>query len=69
MLEFFSGASSIPQGGFDITPSILFNNTTKYPMASTCALELTLPTCHESYDAFEVHVSYGFLNHGGFGLY
>ena len=69
MLQFFSGAISIPPTGFDVTPTITFDEATMYPMASTCAIQLILPTRHKSYKVFEEYLQYGILNNGGFGLY
>lgn len=69
MLQFISGATSIPQTGFDFKPSITFDDTIIYPMASTCALQLTLPLRHAAQEVFEEKMVYGILFNGGFGLY
>lgn len=70
ILNFFSGANEVPPQGFPFTPRITFNSDNIYPTASTCAVELTLPTkYHLDYQCFKNALDYGFLNHGGFGLF
>lgn len=69
VLQFLSEAISIPPKGFDVTPTITFDETTMYPMAATCIIQLMLPTCHKSYKVFEEYLLYGILNNGGFGMY
>ena len=39
ILNFFSGCEYPPPMGFDTTPSIHFNTTFDFPLASTCAIE------------------------------
>ena len=40
-----------------------------FPNASTCALQLTLPTkYHNNEELFKEKMIYGMVNHGGFGL-
>lgn len=63
----FTGADSIPPLGLD-DASLNFNESNSYPTASTCALELTLPTKHRSYDEFKQHLDVAFTMHGGFSL-
>ena len=68
-LIFFSGASRIPPIGFDRECTLSFNPSSVYPTASTCALELTLPTMyHDDYIHFKDKMLYAFANNGGFGL-
>lgn len=62
-----TGADSIPPLGLDHA-SLNFNESNAYPTASTCALELTLPTKHWTYDEFMQHFDVAFTMHGGFGL-
>ena len=38
------------------------------PTASTCALQLTLPTCYPEYVAFKRALDTAFTMHGGFGM-
>ncbi len=69
VLNFFSGADDIPPGGFPLPPAINFNSRNIYPTASTCAVELTLPTqYHDDYDLFKEKLDTAFTCHGGFGL-
>ena len=65
----FTGADTIPPLGFPHPPTLYFSPENPYPTASTCAIQLTLPTKHESYDSFKKAMSYGLLNHGGFALH
>ena len=69
ILSFFTGAEYPPPQGFDESPSIRFNPTSEFPLASTCALELTLPTkFYDEPKLFKERMVYGIQNHGGFGL-
>ena len=69
ILSFFSGASNVPPLGFDISPSLLFDHEAVYPTASTCALQLTLPTRYsDDYNQFKSKMTQAFTCHGGFGL-
>jgi hypothetical protein len=68
IFSFFTGANSIPPTGYDVTPIMYFNPTSLYPTASTCALQLTIPTCHSGYDSFKQAMDVAFRMHGGFGL-
>jgi len=50
-------------------PSVQFSSYIEYPTASTCALEITLPTkYHDSPKDFNAKMIYALKNHGGFGL-
>lgn len=59
--------SVIPPLGLDHA-SLNFNESNAYPTASTCALELTLPTKHWTYNEFMQHFDVAFTMNGGFGL-
>ena len=67
IVAFFTGADAVPPLGY---PSVTlnFNDENIYPTASTCAIVLTLPTKHQTYDVFKQHMMIGFSMHGGFGL-
>lgn len=68
IFSFFTGAAYPPPLGFDTDPSVRFSNG-EYPTASTCIVELTLPTKHyDSPEEFRTRMIYGFKNHGGFGV-
>ena len=68
-LVFFTGSSTIPPLGFKKQPKIVFleDHSRVLPTASTCSLELRLPTCHVGYYDFKTNVKKAFQNHGGFG--
>ena len=69
VLSFFTGAERPPPMGFDEEAGIWFSPTATFPTASTCALELTLPTkYHDNADMFHEKMLYGLQNHGGFGM-
>ena len=64
MLAFFTGAERIPVLGFDYPPCVRFSATTIFPTASTCALELTLPTRYFNQpELFKEKITYAMLNH------
>ena len=67
VLIFFSGAESVPPTGFpDQPPSLCFIEG-PLPTASTCALELGVPTVHKSYLEFKKAMIIGMMGHSGFG--
>ena len=68
VMSFFSGADDIPPMGYPRDPELNFNPSSRYPTASTCALQLTLPTCYDQYDQFKGALDVAFKMHGGFGL-
>lgn len=73
VLAFFTGADEIPPLGYDVPiqgPCLSFNHSAVYPTASTCAIELTLPTKYfqEPYHVFREVMYTAMLCHGGFGL-
>ena len=69
VLQFFSGASAIPPMGFDIRPTITFDDKCVFPTSSTCALQMTLPLQYYlSQELFEQKMVYAILNNGGFGM-
>ena len=67
ILAFFTGADCIPPLRY-ATATLTFNPTNPYPTASTCAIQLTLPTKYESFQDFKEHMDTTFKMHGGFGL-
>ena len=66
---FFSGASRVPPGGFDVVnpPFLSFDHASVYPRASTCALHLILPVKHQKYEDFKRIMEEGLTQNGGFG--
>ena len=67
VLAFFTGADSIPPLGYK-SAILHFNPNNHYPTASTCAIQLTLPTKYQSYQEFKKQMDVAFCMHGGFGL-
>ena len=67
-MKFFSGAEVVPPMGYPHDPEINFNPESPYPTSSTCALQLTLPTCYSEYGPFRRALDTAFTMHGGFGL-
>lgn len=67
VLSLFTGAENIPPEGYSCVV-LNFHNQNHYPIASTCAVELTLPTKHSQYDNFKKQLDTAFTMHGGFGL-
>jgi len=66
-LRFFTGSERIPPEGFSEC-TLCFNAKNKYPMSSTCGLNLTLPTKYvDNYEEFKRNMIYGFKHNGGFG--
>ena len=72
MLIFFTGAKDIPPTGYDVVdgPTLSFDHHDPLPKASTCAIELTLPTKYydDSYSTFKKMMDMAMTCHGGFGL-
>ncbi|XP_026059142.1 G2/M phase-specific E3 ubiquitin-protein ligase isoform X2 [Carassius auratus] len=69
VLEFTSGASTVPPLGFPHRPQIQFlhEGNRIFPEANTCILVLRLPL-HSSYEAFKQHMIEGILQAPTFGL-
>lgn len=70
---FFSGAEEVPPMGYGpfSTPCLKFDlGEAPYPRASTCAIELTLPTKYHQgpYSLFKEAMDIAMLCHGGFGV-
>ena len=51
-----------------MNPTLKFSDKNLYPTASTCVMELTLPSVHPDFGAFKAHLNVAFKQHGGFGL-
>ena len=68
ILSFYSGANDIPPLGFPHEAELNFNPIAVYPTASTCAIQLTLPTKYRHFDEFKNRLDQPFTMHGGFGL-
>lgn len=70
MLFFFTGSEDVPSTGYDVPPSLMFNHTENpFPTASTCAVQLILPTINsDNQTLFCDKVTYALTNHGGYGV-
>ena len=69
VLSFCTGSEYPPPLGFDNPITVRFDSSTNWPLASTCALQPTLPTkFYDNFEKFRDNVVFGLLNHGGFGL-
>lgn len=66
IMSFFTGSDHIPPLGLP-DGTLSFNPENAYPTASTCAIELTLPT-KLSREDFRKNLTTAFTMHGGFGL-
>ena len=67
VLAFFTGANTIPPLGYK-SSTLNFNANNHYPTASTCAIQLTLPSKYQEYEEFKKQMDTAFSVHGGFGL-
>ncbi|XP_065885486.1 E3 ubiquitin-protein ligase Itchy homolog isoform X2 [Dysidea avara] len=66
-LRFFTGSERIPPEGF-AECTLYFNANNKYPTASTCGSNLTLPTKYvDKYEEFKRNMIYGFKHNRGYG--
>ena len=65
VLIFFTGMDKIP---LPMNPTLKFSDQNLYPTASTCVMELTLPSVHSDHGTFKEHLNVAFMQHGGFGL-
>lgn len=69
LLSFCTGSKYPPPLGFGQPITIRFDGNTDWPLASTCALQLTLPSkFHNNCSKFKDNIAFALLNHGGFGL-
>ncbi len=68
LMIFFTGAEEIPPMGYLYEPELNFSPISPYPTSSTCALQLTLPTCYVEYGPFRDAMDTALLTNGGFGL-
>ncbi|XP_035982736.1 G2/M phase-specific E3 ubiquitin-protein ligase [Fundulus heteroclitus] len=66
VLMFATGVPSIPPAGMDPQPRLQYINTSKFPMANTCANTLKLPLL-DSYITFKHNMNFGIKNSRGFG--
>ena len=74
ILVFFTGSSSIPPHGFgkknSCTVTFISDGKTSLPTASTCNMELRLPTSHgEDYFSFKQSMILALKGNDGFGQF
>ncbi len=70
ILVFFSGTDRVPPLGFDVHPSVtfLYDKKLKFATASTCSLQLRLPTCQvDNYSKFKEDMILSLKGNDGFG--
>lgn len=72
VLEFASGASSVPPLGFPHQPQIEFlheegQEARIFPEANTCLIVLRLPI-HKTYESFRTYITEGILQSPIFGI-
>ena len=69
VLKFCSGADSIPSCGFDdVFPQLCFDSSAALPTASTCDIQLRLPSKYISYNKFKEAMLLGVKDHDGLDL-
>ena len=70
MLSFCTGSEYPPPLGFDEPITVRFDPNSDWPLASTCALQLTLPSkFHNNSSKFKDNVVFALLNHAGLDFY
>ena len=69
VLSFCTGSKYSPPLGFDEPITVRFDSTNDLPLASTCAMQLTLPSkCNNNSSKFKENMVFALLNHRGLGL-
>ena len=66
-MSFFTDGEEIPPSGFPTTSTLYFTIDGPYPTASTCGVELTLPSIYNRYEDFKRNMDIAMESHGGFG--
>ena len=67
VLSFFTEADVIPRQEY-MQALLDFNPVNQYPTASTCPIQLTLPTEHSTYSEYKKTSRCSVTMHEGFGL-
>lgn len=68
ILIFFSGTDRVPPLGFHVQPTLAFNHGARLATASTCDLQLRIPTSHGiSYPNFKEAIILSIKGNDGFG--
>jgi hypothetical protein len=71
LLAFFTGSETIPPQGFGkrCRVSSIDDPVQRLPTASTCGLEIRLPTCHDDYGTFREAMILAIKDSKGFGQF
>ncbi|KAL3977584.1 serine/threonine-protein phosphatase 2A regulatory subunit B' [Sarotherodon galilaeus] len=67
ILMFATGLKEIPPAAIQPKPQLLFQTTSRFPVADVCANTIKIPVLH-SYEDFQEAMDYGIQNSPGFGL-
>ncbi|XP_039463252.1 G2/M phase-specific E3 ubiquitin-protein ligase isoform X2 [Oreochromis aureus] len=67
ILMFATGLREIPPAAIQPKPQLLFQTTSRFPVADVCAITIKIPVLH-SYEDFQEAMDYGIQNSPGFGL-
>ena len=67
LIEYNYSASGSNQREKEERTTVHWSGSSLYPMASTCALEMFLPTCWASYEEFKSGMIKGIVSGFGFG--
>lgn len=67
ILMFATGLREIPPAAIQPKPRLLFQTTSRFPVADVCANTIKIPVLH-SYEDFQEAMDYGIQNSPGFGL-
>ncbi|XP_076735306.1 G2/M phase-specific E3 ubiquitin-protein ligase isoform X2 [Maylandia zebra] len=67
ILMFATGLGEIPPAAIQPKPQLLFQTTSRFPVADVCANTIKIPVLH-SYEDFQEAMDYGIQNSPGFGL-
>ena len=69
VLKFCAGTDKIPSCGFDdVYPTLSFDCSAALPTASTCEVELCLPSKYSNYERFKEAMLLAIKGHNGFGI-
>ncbi|XP_026016631.1 G2/M phase-specific E3 ubiquitin-protein ligase-like [Astatotilapia calliptera] len=67
ILMFATGLRELPPAAIQPKPQLLFQTTSRFPVADVCANTIKIPVLH-SYEDFQEAMDYGIQNSPGFGL-
>lgn len=65
ILVFATGHDSPPDLGFTPAPSLEFISGSKFPLANTCEIRITLK---DTYEEFKIDMGFGIKKSPGFGM-